>query len=92
MPTAFHCSVVTPEKPVFEGEVEHVVVPAHDGEIGFLRGRAPILLQVGEGTLRITAAGGQAKRIAVAGGFAQMKDNNLTVLTDSAEDRDAAGA
>ena len=89
MPSAFHCSVVTPEKPVFEGEVTQVVVPGHDGEIGFLRDRAPILLQVGQGTLRITTDGGQARRLTVAGGFAQMKDNNLTVLTDSAEEPNA---
>jgi F-type H+-transporting ATPase subunit epsilon len=90
MPGTFQCSVVTPEKEVFEGAVTQVVVPAHDGEMGFLVNRAPILVQVGEGRLKITPENGGSRQLAVAGGFAQMKDNQLTVLTDKAEDPAAA--
>ena len=85
MATTFECSVVTPEAEVYRGQVSYVVVPAHDGEIGFAPGRAPILLQVGAGSLRMTDEGGAKKTLAVSGGFAQMSASGLTVLADSAE-------
>jgi F-type H+-transporting ATPase subunit epsilon len=92
MPGTFSCSVVTPEEQVFDGEVSYVVVPAHDGEMGFAVDRAPILLQVGEGQLKLTDAAGKKTRMKVAGGFAQMKDNRLSVLTDKVELVEAAKA
>lgn len=92
MPGTFQCSVVTPEEKVYEGEATYVVVPAHDGQIGFAFNRAPILLQLGEGDLKVTTAEGGSKTLHVSGGFAQMKDNNLTVLADKAVAPAAAGA
>ncbi|MEO1237161.1 MAG: F0F1 ATP synthase subunit epsilon [Planctomycetota bacterium] len=86
MPGSYTCSVVTPEQQVFEGEVSYTVVPAWDGEMGFAVNRAPILLQVGEGRLRLTETGGKKTTLRVSGGFAQMKGNQLTVLTDRADD------
>jgi len=85
MPGTFSCSVVTPEQQVFEGDVSYVVVPAHDGEMGFAVNRAPILVQIGSGRLRMTDADGAKTTLTIAGGFAQMKGNKLTVLTDKAD-------
>ncbi len=85
MPGTFSCSVVTPERKAFEGEVSYVVIPAHDGEMGFAVNRAPILVQIGKGRLRMTDATGRKSAMTITGGFAQMKGNNLTVLTDKAE-------
>ena len=84
MPGTFECSVVTPEAEVFSGQVSYVVVPAHDGEIGFAVNRAPILVQVGAGTLRMTGDGGTKTELKVSGGFAQMNGGKLVVLADSA--------
>ena len=81
----FECSVVTPEAEIYRGQVSYAVVPAHDGEMGFAPGRAPILLQVGEGSLRLTPASGAKTAVRVSGGFAQMSASGLTVLADSAE-------
>jgi len=91
MAATFECSVVTPEAEVYRGQVSYVVVPAHDGEIGFAPGRAPILLQVGAGSLRMTVESGSQKTLAVSGGFAQMSASGLTVLADSV-DAEAAAA
>ncbi len=47
-------SVISPERTVYEGEADQVVVPAWDGQLGVLRGHAPMLVLLGEGELRIT--------------------------------------
>ena len=90
----FHCSIVTPERAVLETEAHMVSLPAHDGEMGILRGRAPLLCQLGIGTLRVEGPEGK-EVFFVDRGFAQMVDNKLTVLTEQARrpaeiDRDAA--
>jgi len=86
--------VVTPERPVYEGEVDAVVVPAHDGELGILPRHARLLAALGVGELRATDAGG-VRRYFVAGGFVQVRDNRVMVLCDRAarlEDLDVPAA
>jgi F-type H+-transporting ATPase subunit epsilon len=78
-----HLRVVTPEKPVFDGEVESVVVPAHDGEIGILPRHARLLASLGAGELRADV-GQIVERFYVEGGFVQVSDNRVTVLCDRA--------
>jgi len=79
----FHCSVVTPERAVLETEATFVAFPAHDGEIGILQNRAPLLCQLGKGALRVET-GKETQRFKIEGGFAQMVDNKLTLLTNGA--------
>ena len=81
------CSVITPEGRVFEGHVDSVVIPAHDGEIGILPDRAPLLCRLGAGRLRVS---GQSKEQSwfIAAGFAQVLENQVTVLTQQAIDPD----
>ena len=50
-------AVISPEQTLFEGDADMVVAPAWDGELGILRGHAPMLALLGEGNLRITGAG-----------------------------------
>ena len=80
----FHCSVVTPERAVFEGDVHFVALPAHDGEIGILRHRAPLLCKLDVGSLRIDTGDGTDVYY-VDGGFAEMVDNRLSILTEDAK-------
>ncbi len=80
----FRVSLVTPERAVYEGDARFLVLPAHDGELGVLRDRAPLLVALGPGTLRIEEPGGE-QRFFLTGGFAQMVDNRLTVLAEHAE-------
>jgi F-type H+-transporting ATPase subunit epsilon len=89
---AFQCVVVTPEQQAADEKVTQAILPAHDGEIGILTGRAPLLVKLGVGGLRMDLAGGQKRTLFIDGGIAQMKDNKLTVLTTQAvapEDLDA---
>ena len=90
----FELSVVTPEKVAFESKAVSVVLPAHDGEMGILHNRAPLLVRLDVGSLRIETESGN-ETLYIDGGFAQMVDNKLTVLTEdskSLDELDAAAA
>jgi F-type H+-transporting ATPase subunit epsilon len=82
---SFQVTVVTPEQQVLDETVTQAILPAHDGQIGILTGRAPLLVKLGQGALQLDAGGGRGQRVFyVEGGIAQMKDNRLTVLTNVA--------
>lgn len=79
----FQCSVVTPERAVLECEAKFVALPAWDGEVGVLRNRAPLLCRLGIGPLRIETSS-ENHLLFVDGGFAEMAENKLTILTGAA--------
>jgi F-type H+-transporting ATPase subunit epsilon len=74
-------SVISPEAVLYEGTTDSVVAPAFDGEVGILTGHAPMMALLGKGVLRL-GAGGQ--RFNVEGGFLQVVDNNVRVVTEKA--------
>lgn len=76
-------SVVSPERTLYEGEADMVVAPAWDGELGVLRGHAPLLALLGQGALRVRAAEGE-HRFEIAGGFLQVANDVVTVLSEHA--------
>lgn len=78
-------SVISPERTLFEGDADMVVAPAWDGELGVLRGHAPMLVLLGDGELRISGAGAGDRRFRVNGGFLQVADDVVTVLSEQAE-------
>ena len=81
----FQCSVVTPEKTVVECAATFVAFPAHDGEMGILLNRAPLVCKLGIGQLRIESPGGD-RALFVDGGFVEVADNRMTILTEQAQD------
>src|SRR5437764_7519130 len=81
---AFQCTVVTPEQQAFDASITQAILPAHDGLVGILTDRAPLLVKLGTGPLRVDLAGGSRRYYFVDGGVAQMKDNRLTILTNEA--------
>jgi len=89
---SFQCTVVTPEQQVFDQQVNQAVLPAHDGKIGILTDRAPLLVKLGAGALRLDSTGGQSQTLFIDGGVAQMKDNKLTILTNQATPPEAISA
>ena len=82
-------SVISPERVLFEGEVDALVVPAFDGEVGILSGHAPMMTLLGRGELRL-GAGATARRVSVAGGFLQVVDDQVRVVTEQASELTAA--
>ena len=75
--------IVTPEARVYSDTIDTVVIPTAEGEIGVLPGHIPLLTQVAHGELRVTK-NGQVQRLAVAGGFAQISGDKVSVLAESA--------
>jgi len=81
----FHFDLVSPEKLLFSGEVDQVDVPGSEGDFGVLAGHAPIVSALRPGIM-IVHVGGQAQRMIVLGGFAEVSaDGKLTVLADLAD-------
>src|SRR5215218_5162067 len=89
----FHFDLGSPEKLLFSGEVDQVDVPGLEGDFGVLAGHAPIVSALRPGIMTVYV-GGQAQRMVVLGGFAEVAaDGKLTVLADladSVEDFDRA--
>jgi F-type H+-transporting ATPase subunit epsilon len=81
---SFQCTLVTPETQLFSETITAATLPAHDGLVGILTGRAPVLLKIGSGPLTLSRSSGAAATYFISGGVAQMKDNQLTILTDEA--------
>ncbi|MFK8110969.1 MAG: ATP synthase F1 subunit epsilon [Rubripirellula sp.] len=77
---AIRCVVVTPERTELDREAESIVLPMFDGELGVLSGRAPMIGRLGYGTLRLQTAAGP-ERYYVDGGFAQVEENVVNILT-----------
>ena len=75
-----HVSIVTPETTTFDADVDSVVVPMLDGERVILAGHAPMIGRLGPGEMRVTT-GGNTERFYVDGGFVQVADNSVSVLT-----------
>jgi F-type H+-transporting ATPase subunit epsilon len=75
-------SVISPEAVLFEGTTESVVAPALDGQVGILTDHAPMLTLLGVGELRLGEGAG--RRFQVEGGFLQVADNQVRVVTERA--------
>jgi F-type H+-transporting ATPase subunit epsilon len=82
-------SVISPEAVLFEGEASAVVAPAYDGEVGILENHAPMMTLLGNGALRLGGGAGEAgrgsvRRFNIEGGFLQVVDNNVRIVTERA--------
>ena len=76
-------SVISPERVLFEGEATSVVAPAFDGEVGILNDHAPMMTLLGKGSLRL-AGGGSDRQFQIEGGFLQVVENNVRIVTEKA--------
>ncbi|HUH14193.1 MAG TPA: F0F1 ATP synthase subunit epsilon [Longimicrobiales bacterium] len=83
MAARLRVSVMTPESTIYEGEADMVVAPAWDGEVGILRGHAPMMTLLGTGQLRVSRDGAE-EHFQLAGGFLQVADDVVTVLSETA--------
>lgn len=86
---AFNCRVITPEAKILDEAVVQAVVPAWDGQMGFLVDRAPVVTKLGTGELRLDfpdsgGSEGGSRSYFVEDGFAHMVGNNLTILAGAA--------
>jgi len=84
MAGTFNFTVVAPDGQVLKKDVEFVVVPGENGELGILPNHAPLIAGLGIGVVRYTE-GGKVNRIAISGGFMEVVNNKVTVLANTAE-------
>lgn len=75
--------LVSPEKRVFAGAVDMVVVPGELGDFGVLAGHAPFMSTIRSGAIAIHD-GGQVTRTFIHGGFAEVTPDGLTILAEEA--------
>ncbi len=78
-------ALVSPERELFNGEVDHVVVPGVEGDFGVLPNHAPLMSVIKPGALKVINDGAE-RRIFVNGGFADVTPEGLTVLAEEAVD------
>lgn len=84
MAHTFHCSLVTPERQVLDDQLTYASVPMWDGLTGIAPQRAPLVGKLGDGVLRLDYPQGGSRYFFITGGFAQMKDNSLSLITSEA--------
>jgi F-type H+-transporting ATPase subunit epsilon len=78
--------IVTQERRVYSADdVEMVVAPGIEGEMGILPRHAPLMTLLNEGVMRVKHAGGREEALAIHGGFMQVLPDQVTVLADGAE-------
>lgn len=80
-----HVQVVSPEQILYEGEGEMVVCRTDEGEIAFLPGHAPLLGALGVAKVRVILPGAGEYTVAVHGGFVEVSNDRVIILSDVAE-------
>ena len=79
-----HLEIVTPERLAYEDDVDTVICPGIEGELGILPHHAPLLSTLGFGELRIRK-GGSEESFAIAGGFLQVRPDKVVVMAETAD-------
>jgi F-type H+-transporting ATPase subunit epsilon len=83
----FDVSLVTPDGPVFEGEVEMLIVPGADGEIGVLARHAPLIAMLKAGSTRVhVKRDSEVREFATGPGFFKVEQDRALALVDDAVD------
>lgn len=77
--------IITPEKLVFDGEVEELVAPGQMGEFGVLPGHVPFLSVLHPGRLGFKTEESGESTLIIHGGLADIKDDTISILTDQSE-------
>jgi len=80
----FQLRLLTPERSLFEGPVEAVIVPGENGQLGVLAGHTKLVTTLVPGVVRYVASG-QTHQVAASGGFAEVSPGGVTILADTAE-------
>ncbi|MEL6351946.1 MAG: ATP synthase F1 subunit epsilon [Cyanobacteria bacterium J06627_28] len=83
--------VVAPDRTVWDDEAEEVILPSTTGQLGILGGHAPLLTALDTGVLRVRSTEGAKEWTAIAlmGGFAEIDEDEVTILVNGAERGDS---
>lgn len=78
-------TIISPDRSLYDGEATSVIAPAFDGEVGILPHHAPFLTLLGDGRLVVRTADA-VQRFRVRGGFLQVRDDVVRLVTEHAEE------
>jgi len=78
------CEIVSQDRLVYEGDVDMVILPGTEGEMGILPNHAPLLSTLNYGILKVRSKG-EEEIFAIAGGVVEVQPEIVTVLADAAE-------
>jgi len=81
---SFQLELVSPEKLLLSRAVEMAVIPAAEGEMGVLAGHAPMIVALRGGVISVREGGQVTDQLFVAGGFAEVAPDRVTILADEA--------
>lgn len=82
--SSFHFELVSPERLLFAGEVESVVVPGAEGQFTVMRDHAPFMATMKPGVVEVVESAAKKHRLFVRGGFADVSPAGLTILAEQA--------
>lgn len=85
----FRLTIVTAEQKLYDGDIESLVAPAVDGEIGILTNHHPIVTKLGPGAMRVVKSDKSEETLFVSGGYLEVNNNKATILADVAENIEA---
>jgi len=78
-------SVVTPDGPVYEADVEMIITKAQSGELGILPGHIPMVAPLAIGVVRMNKGGKEQDLVVVSGGLLEVRPDKVTILAQAAE-------
>jgi F-type H+-transporting ATPase subunit epsilon len=81
---AFHFELVSPERLIFSGEVEQVVVPGSEGVFTVLQNHAPMMAMIRPGVIEVVESAERTNKLFVRGGFADVSGKGLTIIAEQA--------
>ena len=82
---ALHISIIAPDRTVWDSNAEEVILPSSTGQLGILRDHAPLLTALDIGVMRVRTDK-EWTPIVLMGGFAEVENNELTILVNGAEE------
>jgi len=85
MAKTFQADVVSPEATVWSGRATIMIARTPEGELGIMADHEPLMATCATGPIEIEAESGERTTIGVHGGFLQVLDNQVTLITDRAE-------
>ena len=82
---SLHISIIAPDRTVWDSNAEEVILPSSTGQLGILRGHAPLLTALDIGVMRVRTDK-EWTPIVLMGGFAEVENDELTILVNGAEE------
>jgi F-type H+-transporting ATPase subunit epsilon len=82
---SLHISIIAPDRNVWDVNAEEVILPSSTGQLGILKGHAPLLTALDIGVMRVRVDK-EWVPIVLMGGFAEVEDNEVTILVNGAEE------